>query len=154
MSKAKKRSQQTKQASSRNLRLWVGLALLAVVVVAVVGFILVRQATNSPSYPLTISVSEAVAQQKSGAFILDVRQPAEWNDVHIAGATLIPLDQLPNRLNELPRDKVIVVVCHSGNRSAQGRDILLKAGFTQVTSMAGGMTQWQTQGYPTVSGQA
>ncbi len=154
MSHSKKRSQQTKQASSRNLKLWGGLALVAIVVVAIVGFVLVNQAANSPSYPATISVSEAVAQQKGGAFILDVRQPAEWNNAHIAGATLIPLDQLPNRLNELPRDKAIVVVCHSGNRSAQGRDILLKAGFTQVTSMVGGMTQWQTQGYPTVSGQA
>ncbi len=154
MSQSKKRSRKAKQASSRNLKLWGGLALLAIVVVAIVGFILVNQATNSTSYPLTISPSETVAQQKSGAFILDVRTAAEWNDAHIAGATLIPLDQLPNRLNELPRDKVIVVVCHSGNRSAQGRDILLKAGFTQVTSMAGGMTQWQAQGYPTVSGQA
>ena len=127
---------------------------MAVVVVAIVGFFLVKQAANSTSYPLTVSVSEAVAQQKGGAFILDVRSAAEWTDAHIAGATLIPLDQLPNRLNELPRDKVIIVVCHSGNRSAQGRDILRNAGFTQVTSMAGGMTQWQAQGYATVSGQA
>ncbi len=154
MSHAKKHSRKTKQASSRNLKLWGGLALLAIVVVGIVGFILVQQAASSPSYPLTVSVIEAIAQQKSGAFILDVRQPAEWNDAHIAGATLIPLDQLSNRLNELPRDRTIIVVCHSGNRSAQGRDILRNAGFTQVTSMAGGMTQWQAQGYPTVSGQA
>ncbi len=46
----------------------------------------------------------------------------------------------------------LVVVCHSGNRSAKGRDILLNAGFTQVTSMAGGLIQWQAAGYPTVSG--
>ncbi|HEU0292142.1 MAG TPA: rhodanese-like domain-containing protein [Anaerolineales bacterium] len=85
-------------------------------------------------------------------FILDVRQPEEWNEAHIPESTLIPLDQLPNRINELPKDQGIVIVCRSGNRSAQGRDILLESGFTNVTSMAGGLNQWKTAGYPTVSG--
>ncbi len=86
MSHSRKHSRQAKQASSRNLRLWGGLAILAVAVVGVVGFILIKQLTNSTSYPLTISVSEAAAQQKSGALILDVRTADEWNDAHIAGA--------------------------------------------------------------------
>ncbi|MEA5077769.1 MAG: rhodanese-like domain-containing protein, partial [Anaerolineaceae bacterium] len=68
------------------------------------------------------------------------------------GATLIPLGELANRLSELPKDQEIVVVCRSGNRSAQGRDILLNAGFTNVTSMAGGMNQWSAAGYETTSG--
>jgi rhodanese-related sulfurtransferase len=55
-------------------------------------------------------------------------------------------------VNELPRDQEIVVVCRSGNRSQQGRDILLQAGFTQVTSMAGGLSQWRSAGYSTVTG--
>ena len=57
-----------------------------------------------------------------------------------------------SRVDELPRDQEIVVVCRSGNRSQQGRAILLEAGFTQVTSMAGGVTQWRAAGHPTVSG--
>ncbi len=97
-------------------------------------------------------MQEAAAKRDGGAFILDVRQPDEWSQYHIEGATLIPLDELPSRLNEVPRDQQIVVVCHSGNRSAKGRDILLNAGFTQVTSMAGGLIQWQAAGYPIVSG--
>jgi len=44
-------------------------------------------------------------------------------------------------------------VCRSGNRSKQGRDILLDAGFTQVTSMAGGLNEWKAAGYPTITGQ-
>ncbi|HSD85001.1 MAG TPA: rhodanese-like domain-containing protein, partial [Anaerolineae bacterium] len=92
------------------------------------------------------------AKRDDGAFILDVRTPDEWNTVHIPGATLIPLDQLGSRLNEVPQDKEVVVVCHSGNRSKQGRDILKNAGFSQVTSMAGGMNQWQAAGLPTVTG--
>jgi rhodanese-related sulfurtransferase len=90
--------------------------------------------------------------REAGAFILDVRQPEEWLDHHIPGSTLIPLGELPARLSELPEDKEILVVCRSGNRSAEGRDILLEAGFEQVTSMAGGLTEWRSAGYPTVSG--
>jgi rhodanese-related sulfurtransferase len=84
---------------------------------------------------------------------LDVREPSEWTQFHIPGATLIPLGDLPKRLNEVPKDRVVVVVCRTGNRSAQGRDILLNAGFTNITSMAGGVTQWQVQGLPIATGQ-
>jgi len=62
-------------------------------------------------------------------------------------ATLIPLDQLQARLNELPKDKEVLVVCRSGNRSQEGRDILLAAGFN-ATSMAGGMKDWYAKGFP------
>ncbi|MBE0696188.1 MAG: rhodanese-like domain-containing protein [Anaerolineaceae bacterium] len=100
------------------------------------------------SFPLEISVAQAAEKRDQGAFILDVRQPEEWDVLHIPGATLIPLGELPNRLNEVPKDREVVVVCRSGNRSQQGRDILLKAGYNQATSMAGGMNQWQAQGLP------
>lgn len=77
-----------------------------------------------------------------------MRQPEEWNEYHIPGASLIPLGELAARVDELPRDQEIVVVCRSGNRSATGRDILREAGFTQVTSMAGGVTEWRAAGHP------
>jgi len=109
------------------------------------------QSSTAP-LPADISVAEAAAKRDAGAFILDVRQPAEWNAAHIPGATLIPLDQLEARMNEVPKDREVVVVCHSGNRSKQGRDILKNAGFTQVTSMSGGLTQWTAAGNPTVPG--
>lgn len=83
-----------------------------------------------------------------GAFILDVREQSEWDEFHIPGATLIPLGQLASRVEELPKDQEIVVVCRSGNRSQEGRDILLDAGFDKVTSMAGGVTEWRSEGYP------
>ncbi len=144
---ARRRAQQKKK---NNVLLW-GIAALLILGVTAIGFVL-RSTMSASSLPPEISVAAAVAKQKSGAFLLDVRQPDEWNDFHIAGSTLIPLDQLPSRLNELPKDQEIVVVCRTGHRSAQGRDILLNAGFTQVTSMAGGLTQWAAAGYPTVSG--
>jgi rhodanese-related sulfurtransferase len=85
---------------------------------------------------------------QDGAFVVDVRELSEWNQYHAPGTTLIPLGELASRLNEIPRDKPIVVVCRSGNRSQEGRDILLAAGFTQVTSMAGGLNEWRAAGYP------
>lgn len=103
--------------------------------------------------PPEISVQQAAAMGEQGAFILDVREPYEWEAVHIPDATLIPLGTLAQRVAEVPKDREIVVVCRSGNRSQQGRDILLRAGFTRVTSMAGGMNQWRAAGFPTASGQ-
>lgn len=102
--------------------------------------------------PLEVTVEQALSIREAGAFVLDVRQPEEWLDHHIPGSTLIPLGDLPARLAEVPRDQEILVVCRSGNRSAEGRDILLQAGYESVTSMAGGLTQWRSAGYPTVSG--
>jgi rhodanese-related sulfurtransferase len=99
-----------------------------------------------------VSVAEAAALRDGGAFVLDVREPAEWADGHIPDATLIPLGELASRVGELPRDRNIVVVCRSGNRSAQGRDSLLAAGFPAVTSLDGGMTDWQEAGMPTEGG--
>ena len=99
-----------------------------------------------------VSAAEALALRKSGAFILDVRQPDEWAAGHIPDATLIPLGELASRVNEVPKDRQVVVVCRSGNRSAQGREILLGAGHPSVTSMAGGMNDWAAAGYPTATG--
>ena len=108
--------------------------------------------SSSAPLPLEISVAQAAQKRDAGAFMLDVREPDEWEAVHMPGATLIPLGQLESRLSEVPKDKEVVVVCRSGNRSQSGRDILLKAGFSQVTSMAGGMNDWKSSGFPTVSG--
>ena len=109
-------------------------------------------ATSPAAMPSTVTVSEASALRDQGAFILDVREPGEWAAGHIPGATLIPLGELSGRVEEVPTDKAVVVVCHSGNRSAQGRDILRQAGHANVTSMAGGMTDWQAAGLPVVTG--
>ncbi|MCE1253074.1 MAG: rhodanese-like domain-containing protein [Anaerolineae bacterium] len=132
------------------------MALVILVVVGLAGFFII-QATNSNSasqpYPAEVNISQAAEKRDAGAFILDVRQPEEWVQFHIPGATLIPLGELPDRLNEVPKDKEIVVVCRTGHRSAQGRDILRNAGFEKVTSMAGGVTQWQAQGLPIATGQ-
>jgi rhodanese-related sulfurtransferase len=111
-------------------------------------------APATPAVPLpdTVTVTEASALRDAGAFVLDVREPEEWAQVHIPGAVLIPLDELPGRLAEVPRDRDVVVVCRTGHRSEVGRNILRQAGFARVTSLDGGVTEWQAAGLPTESG--
>ena len=114
-------------------------------------------ATTAPGLTLsalatTVSVAEAAALRDEGAFLLDVREPDEWAAGHIPDATLIPLGQLASRVGELERHRKVVVVCRSGNRSAEGRDILLAAGFPAVTSLDGGLTEWAQAGLPMETG--
>jgi rhodanese-related sulfurtransferase len=146
--------QKRKQVSTKKaFPVW-GWILIALVILAGISYGVYQMTQpQTAALPAEINVDQAAQMRNQGAFILDVREPSEWTQVHIPGATLIPLGQLPNRLNEVPKDRKVVVYCHSGNRSAQGRDILHNAGFTQVTSMAGGITQWQSRGMATVTGQ-
>lgn len=145
-----KKTNRKSQLRVRKNYLWIW----GIVILFAIGIVAWQSNANftTDGYPLEISLEEAVAKHESGVFILDVRQPDEWNEYHVHGSTLIPLGELASRVNELPHDQEIVVVCRSGNRSAQARDILIEAGFTQVTSLAGGLSQWQAAGYPVVSG--
>jgi molybdopterin/thiamine biosynthesis adenylyltransferase/rhodanese-related sulfurtransferase len=76
-------------------------------------------------------------------FVLDVREPHEYQIVNI-GAPLIPLGELPNRLNELDPNREIVVHCKSGGRSQRAAEFLQKSGFKNVVNLAGGITAWAT----------
>jgi rhodanese-related sulfurtransferase len=146
------KTKHNKQAKKSN-PLWVW-GVAAIILIAVIGFLVWQQSNpTAQPYPLEITVAQASEKRDQGAFILDVREPSEWTQFHIPDATLIPLGDLPSRLSEVPTDREVVVVCRTGNRSAQGRDILLKAGYTQVTSMAGGVTKWQAQGLPIATGE-
>lgn len=150
-----KKNRKTVRKDNPPILIWVILGLV-VVGIGVAALLFGRPASTAgedgDTLPREISVAQAAEKRTAGAFILDVREPSEWEQGHIPEATLIPLGQLESRLNELPKDQEIVVVCRSGNRSATGRDILLQAGFPQVTSMAGGMNDWTAQGLPTVDG--
>lgn len=83
--------------------------------------------------------------------VLDVRQPDEFRGGHIAGAKLIPLDQLGGRLNELPRDREILCVCRSGARSGAAARQLQAAGYN-ILNLSGGMIGWQRAGLPLKQG--
>ncbi|HVW79284.1 MAG TPA: molybdopterin-synthase adenylyltransferase MoeB [Alloacidobacterium sp.] len=82
-------------------------------------------------------------------FVLDVREPHEYQIVNI-GAPLIPLGDLPNRINELDPNREIIVHCKSGARSQRAAELLQKSGFKNVSNLAGGITAWATDIDPTL----
>jgi adenylyltransferase/sulfurtransferase len=75
-------------------------------------------------------------------FILDVRNPEEWQICHLDRATLIPLAELPARVHELDSAREIVVHCKSGMRSAKAVQFLREAGFRKIQSLRGGIIEW------------
>ncbi len=82
--------------------------------------------------------------------LLDVREPNELGLAAVAGAMHIPMGDIPRRLNELDRDKTIVVMCHSGVRSMAVARYLQDEGFAQVFNLAGGIDAWSREVDPTV----
>ena len=97
-----------------------------------------------------LSAVEAQARIKSDGkalFLLDVRQPEEYKQGHIAGSKLIPLGELGNRLKEIPQDKEILCICRSGSRSSMAASQLAQAGY-KVINLSGGMMAWSAAGLP------
>ena len=97
----------------------------------------------------SLSALELHEKMKAGnqPFLLDVRQPQEFRQGHIAGAKLIPLGELDHRIKEVPRDREIVCICASGHRSVPAVQILKAAGYT-ASSMKNGMIAWQMARLP------
>lgn len=91
-----------------------------------------------------------VASHRDGLTLLDVRSAVEYGgpDGRVADSLLIPLPELEGRISELPVNQPVVVVCHSGSRSALATQQLLKAGLSQVANLHGGLARWAGEGYP------
>ena len=103
---------------------------------------------DSASAPRVIDVQEASRRQADGAVLVDVRQPEEWRQGYAPGAKLIPLGSLANRLSEVPRDREVLLICRSGNRSGTAQRQLLQLGYEQVFNVSGGMNAWTAAGLP------
>ncbi|HEV8306276.1 MAG TPA: rhodanese-like domain-containing protein [Methylomirabilota bacterium] len=80
--------------------------------------------------------------------VLDVREPIEWEEGHVPGATHIPMREVPSRAGELPRDRPIALICRGGPRSSLVGSLLLARGFPRLTNVWGGMTGWIDAGLP------
>jgi rhodanese-related sulfurtransferase len=97
-----------------------------------------------------VDVAEALRRIEGGAQLLDVREQSEWDDVHAPQAVLLPMSELQARWQEVPvGDEPVVVVCHSGYRSAQVVAALDRAGVPAV-NLSGGMVAWEQAGAPVV----
>ena len=87
---------------------------------------------------------QTIAQELDDLVLIDVRAPREWAEKHIAGSLNLPLNQLPERMNEVPRDKRVAVHCAGGYRSSIAASLMERAGVTKLVEMAGGLAAWET----------
>lgn len=103
-------------------------------------------ATSAPFK--NVSVAELKAAMNSGALILDVRQPEEYASGHVPGAKLLPLTELNARVQEVPADQTVFVICRSGKRSKTASELLAAKGKHDIRNVEGGMIAWQNAAYP------
>ncbi len=101
--------------------------------------------SSDPTTIGEVSPEEASRIVAFGGLLLDVREGYEWDAGHVAGAVHLPLGQLVQRVEELPEDRQLVVVCRSGARSARATAFLASSGFAAV-NLAGGMQAWAEAG--------
>ena len=85
-------------------------------------------------------------------FLLDVRTAGEYREIRLAGARLIPIDQLLKRIKEVPKDRPVLVYCAVGSRSSQVVGYMARVGFPEVYNLYGGIYAWSKKGYPVLSG--
>ena len=102
-------------------------------------------ATLPPEFETTVEELASRVKRRDKVWILDVREPKEYEICRIAGSTLIPLNELPNRLDEIPQGPDapdIVIHCKMGGRSAKATQLLRDRGFTRIQNLKGGILAW------------
>ena len=82
------------------------------------------------------------------ALVVDVREPHEFAAARIEGSLLVPMSQIGQRLDDIPRDRPLLVLCQVGGRSARVTGFLRQQGFEDVGNVAGGIDAWQRMGLP------
>ena len=97
--------------------------------------------------PDTVDVQTvAEIMNRDDVVLIDVREQSEYDEAHIPGVSLIPLGTIPQHLDDIPKDKTVIVTCRSGNRSGQATDFLRQNGFDNVHNMDGGINAWKSAG--------
>ena len=147
-----KRQSSKKKDQKKNQNLLAG-GLLAIIVLVGAGFLFMSG--NSGGAATTDGVGGAISPQQyvstyvennTDHLLVDVRTPEEFSSGHIPGAVNIPVQELADRLSEVPTDEDVIVYCRSGNRSGQAMTILANNNYTQIYDM-GAISAWQQAGY-------
>jgi hydroxyacylglutathione hydrolase len=108
-----------------------------------------RAVGREPGAVTRITAGELHASLRAGRVaVVDVRGRNEWEAGHIPGSVNMPVDQLAERVGELPPAVPLVVQCRSGARSAIAAGVLASLGRTPILNLAGGLTAWEQAGYP------
>jgi rhodanese-related sulfurtransferase len=98
-----------------------------------------------------IDVEELARLRGEGVPLVDVREPDEWQEFRVPGAQLLPLGEVHERIDEVPADGTVYVICKSGGRSAKAVELLRARGVDAV-NVAGGSLAWRDAGHPVESG--
>jgi rhodanese-related sulfurtransferase len=101
--------------------------------------------------PAQVGVAELSSALEHGAYVVDVREPYEYDEGHVPGARSMPMNTIPDRYGELPRDRTIYLVCAVGVRSMQVARYLDQLGF-DVRNVEGGTSEWIGAGFPVKTG--
>ncbi|HEY3308027.1 MAG TPA: rhodanese-like domain-containing protein [Desulfuromonadaceae bacterium] len=103
------------------------------------------------SFAATKDISSAEAKslldKKKNMYVLDVRTPQEFSQARLAGAVLIPVNELEHRLGEIPKERAILVYCTVGARSKPAADLLSQRGYKEVYHMSDGLIGWYRNGF-------
>ncbi len=100
---------------------------------------------------ISVSIEQARAEHEAGqALLVDIREPDEHRTGVVPGARLLPMRQLSARLGELPRDRPVLLICNTQNRSRATLEALRERGWTNLRYVNGGMSEWNRRGWKTV----
>ena len=102
--------------------------------------------------PMDINAQQLHEQLEHGddLYLLDVREPYEWDTGHLSSSIHIPMRQIPARLADIPRDRDVVVICRTGARSANVQQFLKANGITRVKNLIGGLMGWKRDVDPAI----
>ena len=127
--------------------------IVFVVLALAVGTFYILQMGSGKSDYGNVDVGEArdLIAEKPGLVILDVRTVSEFESGHLEGAINIPVEVLSSHLSGLNPNDELLVYCRTGNRSTTAVGILRESGYDKVYHMDGGITAWNSAGFPTVS---
>jgi len=106
----------------------------------------------SPRDAAAATATEAADDAAGRPLIVDVREPVEFASERIEGSALIPMSVFADRHGELPKDRPLVMQCHSGSRSSSATMFLLQRGWTDVRNLDGGIAAWMRDGLPVRTG--
>jgi len=127
---------------------------LSLAVAAVLGMAVSRQArAQVAADPDAVTLDQARADHEAGRVVLiDIREPMEHANGVAAGARLLPMRQLAQRVGEIPTDptRPVLLICNTQNRSSATLKALRERGYAHVRYVKGGMSEWVRRGWPVV----
>ena len=97
---------------------------------------------------ISASDAKAMLETNKSIFLLDVRTPQEYSQGRLTGSTLIPISEIERRIQEVPKNKPVVVYCAVGSRSRSATDFLSRQGYKDVYNMKDGIVGWYRNGFP------